>query len=209
VDYIMSAGAEVVVLDGPEESDGYHWYKVEMADGSIGWSIGEAFIASSGGGTPSGGDFATGDEVVVNTDFLNLRTGAGLSKDVITVLPYSTALMVSSGPMTADGYAWYEVETSDGDLGWVAGTYLAYSTDGGGGTGGWFPDYPIGGTAAVDTSHLNLRTGAGLGFGVVTVMTEGTEVTILDGATHADGYYWYQIETEDGDIGWCIGEGLT
>ncbi len=36
----------------------------------------------------------------------------------------------------------------------------------------------------------------------------GSEVTILDGPTSADGYDWYQVETDDGP-GWVAGLYLT
>ncbi len=36
----------------------------------------------------------------------------------------------------------------------------------------------------------------------------GSEVTILDGPTSADGYDWYQVETDDG-TGWVAQEGAA
>ncbi len=209
VDHVLDGGAKVTVLDGPVGADGYHWFKFAMADGAIGWSIGEGLAPTGGSPDPggSGGAFAKGADVVVDADALSLRSGPGLWSSIIKTLSRGTALIVSNGPIAADGYAWYEVETRTGDLGWVAGAYLASAT-GGGGDGGWVPSFAIGSTAVVDTPRLNSRTGPGLSSAVDHVLDGGAKVTVLDGPVSADGYHWYKLETATGDVGWSIGEGL-
>jgi len=112
---IMSSGADVTVLSGP--TDGF--YSVQFDQRLIGWAHGD-YLAFGG----SSGDFSTGDEVVVDTDALNLRAGPGLAEDVVTVLDQGALLVVQGGPESVDGYVWHEVDTDDG-TGWVAGTYLA------------------------------------------------------------------------------------
>ncbi len=71
----------------------------------------------------STGQFSVGDEVVVNTDALNLRSGAGLDERVLAVLFSGEELTISSGPVEAAGFTWYEVDGAEG-AGWVAGEYL-------------------------------------------------------------------------------------
>jgi uncharacterized protein YgiM (DUF1202 family) len=207
VDHVMNAGEQLLVIGGPVAADGYHWFRLAMDNGDIAWAIGEGLAPSGGTGEPGDGSaFPKGSEVIVNTDLLNLRAGAGLSTSVIATLPYGTWLIISNGPMAADGYNWFEVETSEGDLGWVAGAFLAYSTDGG--DEDWVPYFAVGETAVVDTARLNCRTGPGLSYPVDHVMIGGEEVTVLDGPIAANGYHWYQLEMADGDIAWAIGEGL-
>jgi uncharacterized protein YgiM (DUF1202 family) len=207
VDRIMESGEVMTVINGPVAAAGYHWFRLAMDSGDIAWAIGEG-LAPTGGATDPGDDsaFPKGAEVIVNTDLLNLRSGAGLSKSVIMTLPYGTWLIVSNGPMAADGYNWFEVEIRNGDLGWVAGAFLAYSTDGG--DDGWIPYFAVGDTAVIDTPRLNCRTGPGLSYPVDHVMNGGEEVTVLDGPIAANGYHWYQLEMANGDIAWAIGEGL-
>lgn len=209
VDHVMAGGEQVIVLEGPIPADGYHWFQLAMEDGDIAWAIGEGLAPtgdSDGSGDGDGTWFPKGAEVIVNTDRLNLRVGAGLTQGVIMTLPYGTPLIVSNGPMAADGYNWYEVETLDGDLGWVAGAFLAYGGDGQ--DGSWVPYFAIGSTATIDAPRLNCRTGPGLDYAVDHVMNGGEVVTVLDGPIAADGYHWYQLEMADGDIAWAIGEGL-
>jgi uncharacterized protein YgiM (DUF1202 family) len=201
VDHVMPAGSHVTVLDGPTAADGYHWYELEMENGDIAWAIGEALIPFSGYDTPSSDSvFAKGSEVVVNTDFLNLRNGAGLSKAVIEVLPGGTTLIVSNGPMTAGGYDWYEVETLDGGLGWVAGAYLAPAT------GGLFS---VGDAVRVADGPLNLRAGPDLSEDIIRVLANNEVLLIQDGRPIvADGYTWYLVWNFGGE-GWAAGEFLA
>jgi N-acetylmuramoyl-L-alanine amidase len=112
---VMPSGAQVTVLSGPTNG----FFSVQFDQRLIGWAHGD-YLAF--GGTT--GDYATGDEVVVATDALNLRAGPGLGEDVVTVLFEGASLVVQDGPESADGYLWYEVDTDDG-TGWVAGAYLA------------------------------------------------------------------------------------
>jgi uncharacterized protein YgiM (DUF1202 family) len=39
-------------------------------------------------------------------------------------------------------------------------------------------------------------------------LDRSTEVDILDGPVTADGYHWYKVRTNDGDVGWVVGEAL-
>ena len=54
------------------------------------------------------------------------------------------------------------------------------------------------------TSYLNVRSGAGTGYGIVTRLRNGTEVTIL-GMKVANGYNWYKVNVS-GHEGWACGD---
>lgn len=147
---------------------------------------------------------SVGDTVVVNTDVLNLRSGANLSASVLRVLPAGTSLTVTTSSKTADSYTWYGVTMADGTNGWVAGEYLAAPAD-----STWNGGFTVGDTAVVDTARLNCRSGPGLSYGVLYVLSGDETVEVQDGPQTADGYHWFKITTEDGDTGWVIGEGLA
>lgn len=64
----------------------------------------------------------------------------------------------------------------------------------GGGTGGG----TTGLTATVDTSYLNMRSGPGVDFSVVTVLSRGTVVTLSGEVSD----YWVQVREPGGLVGW-------
>ena len=66
----------------------------------------------------------TAGTTVVATDGLNLRADASTAAEVLMVLPEGASATVVGGPVAADGYTWYPVDTNAGS-GWVAGEYLA------------------------------------------------------------------------------------
>jgi len=113
---VMPAGANLQVLSGPTNG----FFAVRYEQQQSGWAHGD--YLDFGGTT---GDFSPGDDVQVDTDALNLRAGPGLGEDVEAVLFEGELLVVQSGPESADGYLWYEVESEDDGTGWVAGAYLA------------------------------------------------------------------------------------
>jgi len=56
---------------------------------------------------------------------------------------------------------------------------------------------------------LRLRTGPGLGYSVITTLSEGTQMTVIAGPVQADGYTWWKITGSPG-TGWsAVGEWLT
>lgn len=195
VDHVMSGGADVVVLDGPVTADGYHWYQLKMENDDTAWAIGEALAPVSD--VPNA-EFGKGDQVVVDTDYLNLRTGAGLSYTVIAVLKSGTALTVANHPIAAGGYVWYGVTTRDGRTGWVAGTYLAPAP----GLG-----FAVGDAVRVANGPQNLRAGSGTEAAVIRVMANGTLLQVRGGPVEANGYTWYHVWNYSGE-GWAAGEFL-
>jgi uncharacterized protein YgiM (DUF1202 family) len=179
----------------PVEADGYTWYAVLAVDRPAqGWVASE-FVTFSGEGD---GAFSAGDHVVVATDGLNLREDASLDADVIKVLPEGTWLTVQDGPVTADGYAWYEVETTGGTDGWVAGTYLAMATG---------SELETGDAVRVVDGALNLRSAPSISADVLRVLDDNEALIIKDGPVVADGYTWYKV-WNFGGTGWAAGEYL-
>lgn len=51
----------------------------------------------------------------------------------------------------------------------------------------------------VNASRLNLRSGPGAGYGVITVLSRGQQVNLL--SSNADGS-WFQVQTTSGLVGW-------
>lgn len=67
----------------------------------------------------------------------------------------------------------------------------------------------VGGTAAITETGVNLRADATTTSAVVTVLSQGQTVTVVDGPREADGHEWWNISLADGTTGWIAGEFLA
>jgi Bacterial SH3 domain len=98
--------------------------------GIVGLALVAAALVVGFGAKAQAADLSTGEPVVVDAggDGLYLRADATLNAGVIAVLTDGTGATVVDGPISADGYTWYQVDVdADGTTGWVAGEYLAAS----------------------------------------------------------------------------------
>ena len=144
--------------------------------------------------------------VVVNTAYLNVRTGPGIGHSVLITVKGGTNLLVTA---IDGGGVWYQVETSAGS-GWINSTYAVGRGNFAGVSRGPAPGTPTNlGTGAttmapgtphlvVNTSFLNVRTGPGVGHNVLTVVKGGTHLIVV---AIDSGGVWYQVETSAG-TGW-------
>jgi len=57
---------------------------------------------------------------------------------------------------------------------------------------------------AKTTSELNVRQGAGTGYGVIKVLKENESVTVID----RSNYYWVKVKLSDGTTGYCYADYL-
>jgi uncharacterized protein YraI len=114
----MPTGTTCTIVAGPNPANGYTWYQVDTPYGR-GWAAGE-FLKPTSGSTPGG--YPAGTKLKV-TAGLYLRTGPGFSTGVITTMPTGTICTVVSGPQSANGLTWYQVDTPYG-RGWAAGEYM-------------------------------------------------------------------------------------
>lgn len=189
----------ICAVDGA--ANGYTWVQVSRVPGNpIGWVAAEYL---GGGGTASG--FAAGDRVLVDAGALNFRTGPTTSATVIRPLAYGTLLTITDGPVSADGYTWYQGKTTaatGGDTGWAIGQAMMLAP-------AEMPDpclqFDAGTTAHVDTDLLRLREKPAMSGTVLTTLPQGTTVTVTGMPVGADGYTWYPVATGSGTAGWVAG----
>src|SRR4051812_38984576 len=102
---------------------------------------------------------------IVNTDTLNLRSSPSTTARIISQLPKGSVLEIVSDP----GIDWLEVQP-DGttNRGFVSKTYLTLTDVKPG------PGVPTSGKAEVTTDNLNVRSGPGTGYAVLSVAARGT-----------------------------------
>lgn len=127
------------------------------------------------------------------TDYLNLRTGAGATYPVILTMPTGTELTILDDSQEE----WAQVKTASGQVGYCSKTYLADR-------GLTTNTHAAAGNTAVTTGNLNVRTGIGTSYGIVTTLAQGATVTILDNS-HAT---WAKVRTASGQEGYCLKEYL-
>lgn len=201
---VIPAQTEIQILGGPRNN----FLNVLYGDQS-GWaSLDYIVVAGAPADGSPGGEFSTGDLVVVTTDYLNYRSEPSLDGDVLEVLPGGTEGGILDGPVSADGYVWYQLGLPgygpDGATpGWVVADYLALSSGSGGSIG-------VGSQVAVDTDALNLRDEPGLGGDVIGVLPTGVGGTVLEPPIELDGYTWYRVNFgSEWGAGWVAGEFLA
>jgi uncharacterized protein YgiM (DUF1202 family) len=143
--------------------------------------------------------FAVGDTAVVADGPLNLRSAAGTSADVVTQLDSGATVTITAGPESVDSFTWYQVDTADGDSGWVAGEFLGSTSQ---------ATFAAGDAVVVVDGPLNVRSEASLNGAVETQLATGDTATIQSGPTDADGFNWYQISYGTNSTGFVAGDFL-
>lgn len=140
---------------------------------------------------------------------LNLRTDTSANAQLLTQLGSGQRVTVVDGPISAEGYTWWKVEDSAGNSGW--------GVDGDGENTWISPN--VGGSQPVNRSprvnervrvtmpgdlQLTIRSLPGVDAPVLIRVDSGTEFSVVDGPRNANGYVWFRIRSNDGNIaGWA------
>ena len=184
-------GDKVEIL---ETSNG--WHKIKASNGKIGWVSGD-YIKVSSGSTSQPSTSTT--KATVTATSLNVRSGAGTSYSVITKLSKGTVVDV----IESASNGWKKIKTSGGTTGWVSGDYLTTGSAGNSSTNNSTSQTSY--KATVNTDSLNMRKGAGTSYSVITKLSKGTVVDVLESASNG----WKKVKTSNGTTGWVSGSYLT
>lgn len=153
---------------------------------------------------------APGSIIYVRAGIL-IRNLPTLDGGMVGYTEAQTEYVVVGGPVCSNDYNWWQI-TGPGNPGWVAeGRPSAYfiidpglnisGTPVGCGT----PETFVTGESIVLFRGLRVRAAPNLGGLVLTVASEGTKATILDGPVCANSYYWWKVRVTVLDIvydGW-------
>ena len=179
----VSHGDRVTVLDREGE-----WSQVKTTSGKTGW-IKTKYI----NGTTK--DLGTGYKYVsTNGGAVNLRTGAGTG--------YASKGAVYNGAKvkvlnTEDNWVRITVQ-STGATGWILAKYISGSAPSGGSSSGETPSGSTQQVYHVSSSTLNVRSGAGTGYGTVATLYRGRAFRVIGSSGN-----WFHIRTLTGSIsGW-------
>ena len=184
-------GDKVEIL---ETSNG--WHKIKASNGKIGWVSGD-YIKVSSGSTSQPSTSTT--KATVTATSLNVRSGAGTSYSVITKLSKGTVVDV----IESASNGWKKIKTSGGTTGWASGDYLTTGSAGNSSTDNSTSQTSY--KATVNTDSLNMRKDAGTSYSVITKLSNGTVVDVLESASNG----WKKIKTSNGTIGWVSGSYLA
>ncbi|HEV2073624.1 MAG TPA: SH3 domain-containing protein, partial [Thermomicrobiales bacterium] len=183
----------------PTTVDDHVWYQLE-GEAGFGWVAASTF-GPSNAASPAG-KFKFGEELVMNTDVINIRETPSLKGLISATLPYMAKAVVVSGPMPANGYKWYQV-TTDYGAGWSVEQYLARE-------GEVTPPtrFVVGDAVQVgDPEGIRLRSGSSSQSTPIASLSPGVRGVVIEGPTAADGFVWLKIQTSQGS-GWCAEEFL-
>ncbi len=191
-------------------------YKLELQSGAVGWIDGTAIavrdentvakppctssaqLSGSDDGRSEGGFISppvvSGPYVVVNTGYLNIRSGAGAQYSSVATVPGGTRLPVVG--VAPDG-VWYQVH-GDFGLGWLNIEYALFRGDG--------RSLPIIRDTAGETAKpigtfrytLTVYAAPNLTLGVVGTLPGPGELTVLG---RTEDSLWIQVATSIGN-GW-------
>ena len=157
---------------------------------------------------------AIGQQVQVNTSVLNVRATPDVSGTIVTKLVLGAVHTVIDGPVTSGAYQWYELDLPGDVDGWAVGLYLDI-VEGGAATStpGTTPsatatsvvvtgDPRVGDTIAINTPTLNVRSGAGTTFTIVTTASTGPMFTVNGGPSSGSGMTWIRLDLPGSTDGW-------
>jgi hypothetical protein len=112
------SGSRGVLTQGPIPNGGYTWWYVDYAQEPDGWSAGEYLRESS-----APGPLGPGARVVTLSN-LKVRSEPTTSSSQLGVQKSGSQGTILLGPVSANGYTWWNVDFDSGADGWVAGEYL-------------------------------------------------------------------------------------
>jgi hypothetical protein len=109
----LTDGTPVQVLEGPIASGGANWYRVgSTALSGSGWVNGQFLTGTAPGQPATSGVLPVGSTARVGgTDGAGLRVHSAplVTSQQIGSLPDGTVVQMLQGPVTADGFSWYQV----------------------------------------------------------------------------------------------------
>ncbi len=213
----VNEGEEAYLIDAIAS-----FYKIELIDGNNGWvpsetlSVRDESVRSQfceGGGTDSGSPLPDGSgggaepltngaqavtsRVVINTGFLNLRSGPGPQYTVVTSLPGGTELPVIG---RAPDDVWYLVSGTFGQA-WLNVNFTLFRGDYGSvPVIREFVDAALSRPTATITNAVTLYAAPDTSLGIVGALSGPLDVDIV--ARTAD-FTWVQVRTDLG-FGWVL-----
>jgi hypothetical protein len=176
----LAASTAVDVTGGPEDVGDLRWWNVNAPQNQSGWMV-EAF---------------GGETWLVPIGWTDQMEPLPTAVPTATPVPEATATLEATAAVTPtlEPTATPEITAT------AAPDVTPTAT-----LEGEVPSPTVGGRAQVMTrfEFINLRSAPGLASETIGQLDDGTIVTILDGPEEADDIRWWQVEDEEGNVGWA------
>lgn len=173
-----------IEVAGSQEG-GYYWDKVVLPDGRKGY-IARNYITQIEDATNAN------ISAVANVN-VNLRNGPGTegTRVITTITSGQSVTIIETGKYNGlDGYNWSRIRLGNGTQGYLVSEYLTEVAQ---------TNYQIAYVNCNADGKVNIRSGIGTGYSVVTSVRKDNKVTVLQKAAgEANKYTWDKIVTADG-----------
>ena len=185
------------------------WLKIQFKNSSTGWVSGKYVNTTNSNNiadknnlyNKSSIETASGP-VSVNAIKLNVRTGPGTSYPVISQVKMDDSLNVIAKDIDN---GWLKVQVKNSSTGWVSGKYVTIATNDT--VNITSKDVVVAdGPAQVTVSKLNVRSGPGTNYSVISQVKKGDILAVIASVTSND---WLKIQFKDGYTGWVSGKYVT
>lgn len=192
--------ATAFVVDGPEETSTGNWYRIDAENSNVvGWVTAQYLLIAPIPPPPfDEDDFPYGLNIYA-AQAVNVRSTPSTSGTVVATKQRGQLGFVLAGPLTADGYEWYQVRWEGGPDGWSAKEFLAAAP---------FDENPGGqfqiGDMVEATEPINIRARPGLAQTVIATLGTGGRMEITQGPVAVNNYIWYGVYTQNDDGGWVV-----
>ena len=198
----ISKNTSVDILGEANDSKETKWYQVKVG-GRTGYVCADYITVKNSGSNNNNNNTETASgSGVVNCSALNVRSSAGTGSRVVTTISRNQAVTITGTAKDSSGSKWYAVSfTKSGKSykGYVFAQYITLKSDNssnGNNNNNSNSDNSTSATsipAVVNCGALNMRSGAGTNYSVVTTLTKNTAVTITGEAKDSSGTLWYKI----------------
>lgn len=189
------------------------WVRVKLPSGQEGWVAGWYVRVKTKAAAPTPAPAVQKTAVVETTTGLNVRSGPGTDRAVVTQAAPGTRL-----PVTGGSGEWVRVKLATGQEGWVAGWYVrvestpvnpapvspavpADATVPTGAPPAGEEAVPPGTTAVVKTESVDIKDGPAPGAATVACAMREYELSVT-----ARSGTWYKVEFAPGAAGWVPGD---
>lgn len=199
----MRENTKITFVDG--ELYNSSWYKVKLNSDSRTGYVMKTYVEATSSPSDDSDSSASSDATgYISADYVNLRSGAGTNYSIVTCMRQNTKFTILSTKLYNSD--WYSIRLSNGQKGYVKNTFVKITSNGGSKSDD-SSNSDSNATGYINADYVNLRSGAGTNYSIVTCMREKTKFTFTD--TKLYNSRWYAIRLSDGKKGYVVKEYVT